>query len=356
MINYDRPKDLSAFQAISKAQKLAFSPIAFQATMCLLRLGILETVAEAGDDGIAASEIAAQRGISEYGVRVLLDMGLSTGLVWCKNSRYVLDKIGYFVLHDEMTRINFDFVKDVCYAAMEDLQASIENGAPEGLKRFGDWPTLYSGLMRLQEPARTSWFSFDHFYSTNAFSEALKIVFATNPRHLLDVGGNTGRWALACAAHDPSVRITIADLPDQTSAARTVTAQTEYGSRIDTFDIDILDPEQSLPTGADTVWMSQFLDCFPEPQIVDILVRAARVLEPDGALFVMETLWDMQKHDAAAYSLNATSLYFTAIANGTSRMYESGDLQRMIGEAGLRVAAVHENLGRGHTLLHCVVD
>ncbi len=353
MIKYDRPKELNAFEAISEAQKLAFSPIVFQATIALLRLGILDAVERAGDVGAAPRDVAAELDLSEYGVRVLLDMGLSAGLVWMNGGRYTLDKVGFFVLHDDMTRINMNFVKDVCYTAMDDLQASIETGVPEGLKRFGRWPTLYPGLTSLSEPARSSWFSFDHFYSTNAFAEALKIVFAAKRRHLLDIGGNTGRWALACAEYDPSVRVTIVDLPEQTRAARELTGRSEHNARIDTFDIDILDPSQSLPAGADTLWMSQFLDCFSEAQIVDILRRCASALEPDGALFVMETLWDLQEHEAAAYSLNATSLYFTAIANGTSRMYSSADMERLIDAGGLRIAARHENLGIGHTLLRC---
>lgn len=354
MITYDRPQGLSAFQAITEAQKLAFAPIAFQATAALLRLGILEAVDKAGEKGVCAHEIAGNLGLSEYGVRVLLDMGLSAGLVWRNGERYVLDKVGVFVLHDEMTRVNLDFVKDVCYAGMDDLQASVENGAPEGLKRLGDWPTVYQGLTALGQPAQRSWFAFDHYYSTKAFPEALQVVFATKPRHVLDIGGNTGKWALACAECDPSVRITIADLPEQTAAARRIIGGTNYADRIDTYDIDLLDPAQSLPEGADTLWMSQFLDCFSEDQVVAILERATHVMGPNSSLFVLETLWDRQEHEAAAYSLNATSLYFTAIANGTSRMYDSIVMQRLIRESGLQVVATHENLGRGHTLLHCV--
>jgi ubiquinone/menaquinone biosynthesis C-methylase UbiE len=327
--------------------------MAFQATTALLRLGILETVAEEGEAGICARDVAEKLGLGEYGVRVLLDMGLSAGLVWMNDGRYALDKIGFFILNDEMTRINLDFVKDVCYAGMDDLQASIENGAPEGLRHFGDWPTIYQGLTALREPARTSWFAFDHYYSTKAFPEALRIVFATKPRHVLDIGGNTGKWALACAEYDSSVRVTIADLPEQTAVARKIIGGTDHGARIDTCDIDLLDPAQSLPEGADTLWMSQFLDCFSEDQIVAILKRAACVMQPHSSLFVLETLCDRQEHEAAAYSLNATSLYFTSIANGTSRMYDSKTMQRLIRESGLQIAAMHEHLGRGHTLLQC---
>ena len=36
---------------------------------------------------------------------------------------------------------------------------------------------------------------------------------------------------------------------------------------------------------------------------------------------VEEPIWDKQRFEAAAYSLQATSLYFTCIANGNSKMY-----------------------------------
>ena len=94
MITYDRPASITAFQAISEAQKLAFSPIAFQASVALVRLGILDAVGSAGEEGARAEELAQRLGLGAYGVSVLLDMGLSIGLVWRRGDRYVLDKVG----------------------------------------------------------------------------------------------------------------------------------------------------------------------------------------------------------------------------------------------------------------------
>ena len=209
MIKYDRPAELSAFQAVSNAQKLAFSPIAFQASIALLRLGVLAAVAETGENGASAAELAERLQLSEYGVRVLLDMGLSVGLVWLSGERYVLDKTGYFLLNDEMTQTNMNFVADVCYEPMSRLQESIEHGAPRGLAGFGAWPTIYPGLRQLPEPARTSWFRFDHFYSIRARKAALDIVFRLATDHgivLLNGGGfEAPNW---------SARISFANLDD----------------------------------------------------------------------------------------------------------------------------------------------
>ena len=46
---YSKPKDISALEAKLEAQKIAFSPIAFQAVMTLLRTGVLELISEAGE-------------------------------------------------------------------------------------------------------------------------------------------------------------------------------------------------------------------------------------------------------------------------------------------------------------------
>jgi hypothetical protein len=49
--------------------------------------------------------------------------------------------------------------------------------------------------------------------------------------------------------------------------------------------------------------------------------------------------------------LNATSLYFTCLANGNSRFYRSDDFLEIIEEAGLVIEERTDNIGLGHTLL-----
>ena len=48
-----------------------------------------------------------------------------------------------------------------------------------------------------------------------------------------------------------------------------------------------------------------------------------------------------------------TSLYFTALANGNSKMYYSEDMVRCVEKAGLHVDKFHDGLGLGHTILEC---
>src|SRR5690554_5157058 len=164
-VNWYEKDRLTALQAKEQAQKLAFAPIAFQAARSLEELGILG-VLETAADGLDATAIATRCGVSEYGVAVLLDMGLSAQIVTQDSQRhYHLARLGHFLLHDDMTRANMDFTADVCYAGMAHLSEAVRTGKPAGLREPGDWSTIYEGLSRLPEKALASWLSFDHFYS-----------------------------------------------------------------------------------------------------------------------------------------------------------------------------------------------
>ena len=343
----------SAFEAKTEAQKIAFGPVMFQAARALVRLGILKLVSEAGGKGIGAARIAEQLGISVYGAEVLLDAGLSMGIVMLRDEKYILTKTGHFVQHDTMTIVNMDFVNDVCYEPFFYLEDSVRSGKPAGLKVFGDWQTIYPGLQFLPEKAKKSWFAFDHYYSDVAFPEIVPVLAGENPSTLLDIGGNTGKFAMYCASRMPGLRVTIVDLPDTLDAARHIVTTNGFGDRINFFTADMLDPSAELPGGSDVIWMSQFLDCFSEDQILSILSRTVRAMNDRSVLYILELFWDRQKYEASSYSLNATSLYFTCLANGNSRMYHSSDFSRLVEKAGLEIVESTDNIGISHTLLKC---
>ena len=72
-------------------------------------------------------------------------------------------------------------------------------------------------------------------------------------------------------------------------------------------------------------------------------------------LYIMETFWDRQRFETASFCLTMTSLYFTAMANGNSKMYHSDDIIRLVKKAGLEILTIHDGLGQGHTILDVVL-
>lgn len=210
----------TGLQAMEYAQWIAFAPVVFQATRTLRELGILKEVDYAGENGIKIEQVRDNLKLPHYGVRVLMEAGLGIGLFTINDEKYALTKTGYFILKDQLTIANMDFTHDVCYEGMFSLEKGIRNGTPEGLKTFGSWKTVYEALAHLEPHVQKSWFAFDHYYSDKSFPEVLPHVYKNKPKTLLDIGGNTGKWAIASVEHDADVHVTIMDLPGQTNMAK----------------------------------------------------------------------------------------------------------------------------------------
>ena len=348
------PRKRPFIEAKFKAQKLAFAPLTFQAAIAMRDLGILAELDRCKEVGITAAAMVDVLKLTPYAVETLLEVGVSAELVQRNDDKYTLSTVGYFVLHDKMTRIHTDFVNDVCYKGAHALKESFQTSKPAGLKEFGDWPTIYDGLSSLPKGVQKSWFEFDHFYSDYAFDIALKLVFKDGPKHLLDIGGNTGKWVQKCVDHLPANKVSVFDLPGQINMIRENVTDEDKVDRLSLYLGNVLDPMMPLPTGMQAIWMSQFLDCFSKDEIIGILKKAARAADENCAIYILEPLWDLQKFAAASYSLNHISLYFTCMANGNSKMYSFAEFKACIAESGLVLTEVHHDLGpHSYTLLEC---
>ena len=87
-------------------------------------------------------------------------------------------------------------------------------------------------------------------YAEGKSDEALERIC----RRLLDVGGNTGKFAIQCAKHDPDVHVTIADLPQQLKLARENIRVHGMESRVDFVAVDVLNEGLDVPD-VDTILM-----------------------------------------------------------------------------------------------------
>jgi O-methyltransferase domain len=345
--------DQTLYEAKAEAQKLAFAPLAFHAALALRDLGVLAALANSGPEGFTAERLAHLTHLPLYGVKVLLEAGMVTDLVALEKDRFRLRKLGLLVLQDEMTRANMDFTADVCYRGMPHLRDAIRTGKPAGLKEIGPWSTIYEGLAHLPPHVQQSWFAFDHYYSDGLFPAALPVVFERQPQRLLDVGANTGKFSLACLGYDASVEVTLLDHRGQLDIARQAIEGSGQGTRAVYHPIDFLNRTAEFPGKHDAIWLSQFLDCFSEAEIVTILERARGALAPKGRIYIVDTYWDNQEHAAARFVLVMTTLYFTCLANGNSKMYHSDDMRACVKRAGLRIEQEVDDLSLSHTMFVC---
>src|SRR5690554_3765305 len=81
---------LSALEAITEAQRIAFAPMIFQTALCLRNSEVLSFLDKQGKRGATLTDILENTELSEYAAGVLLDMGLSGRIVTYSEGIYRL--------------------------------------------------------------------------------------------------------------------------------------------------------------------------------------------------------------------------------------------------------------------------
>ncbi|MCL1959764.1 MAG: class I SAM-dependent methyltransferase, partial [Spirochaetes bacterium] len=173
-------------------------------------------------------------------------------------------------------------------------------------------------------------------------------------KKIIDIGGNTAKWAICCCNYDTQVEVMIVDLPGQTKVAEEKAAEAGFSDRIKSFPCNVLDDETPVPAGADIIWMSQFLDCFSLDEISRIMSKVKDASGQKTDVYILEPFWDKQRFEAASFSLQAASLYFTCMANGNSKMYRYDEFASVIKNSGFEIINVRHNLGSNdYSLIQC---
>ncbi len=267
----------------------------------------------------------------EYALKVVLETCLSAGVVYLiENGRYVLDKAGFCVLTDSITQVNIDFNHDVCYQGLFDLGRCARRRAPAGPEGAGRLADPVPGPVATVRTGRTSWFAFDHYYSDTSFPDIMPDVFATAPR--ASDGHRRQHRQVHAAPRWPTMRrwnCTWSTCQRQLAVADTV------ADRCGRARARLPAPDRPAGRGRAAGRHGPDLD---EP-IPELLLRAGHRQHPPsrgcsaGAAtarcWCMDTFWDRQRYDIASYCLINTSPYFTAMASGNSKIYESDDYVRL---------------------------
>jgi SAM-dependent methyltransferase len=105
-------------------------------------------------------------------------------------------------------------------------------------------------------------------------------------RRMLDIGGNSGEFALQACRRNPRLRATVFDLPVVCRLGREHLAGEPEAPRIEFIEGNALtDP---LPGGFDLVCFKSMLHDWPEDAAGHLLARAAQCLAPGGTLLIFE--------------------------------------------------------------------
>lgn len=160
---------------------------------------------------------------------------------------------------------------------------------------------------------------------------------------LLDVGGGTGIYAIACVQARPGLRAIVWDRPEVLKVAREMAHEHGVADRIELVPGDMFD--DPVPPGADAILLSNILHDWDAPECRKLVGRLAEALPAGGRLLIH----DVFLNDALDGPL-AVALYSAALFTLTEgRAYSAAEYRNWLEGAGLAASPV------APTLVHCGV-
>ncbi|HKL26912.1 MAG TPA: methyltransferase, partial [Desulfuromonadales bacterium] len=150
-------------------------------------------------------------------------------------------------------------------------------------------------------------------------------------RHLLDLGGGPGTYAIHFCLHNPGLRASIFDLPSSREIAERTIRQFDLEDRIDFIAGDF--QEDPFSGSYDVAWLSHVLHGEDEEGCLRMLQKTVEALEPDGLLLVQEFILDDSRDQPvfpALFSLNML------VGTPSGKAYSDAEIREMLGSAGLR--------------------
>jgi SAM-dependent methyltransferase len=161
---------------------------------------------------------------------------------------------------------------------------------------------------------------------------------------LLDVGGGTGIYAIACVQQNPSLRAIIWDRPEVLKVTREMVEAYGVADRVQLVPGDMFaDP---VPAGADVVLLSNILHDWDVPECRVLLKRCADALPPGGRVLIHDVFLNDDLGGPLPIALYSTALF--TLTEG--RAYSAAEYRGWLREVGLKFA------GRiVPTLVHCGV-
>jgi len=217
------------------------------------------------------------------------------------------------------------------YEAIAHLPESLASGRPWTPEGQHD---MFSGF----SPEQQRWFAEGMYANAVHGGRSLaEVVDFSQFQRLLDVGGNSGGYAIALARANPRLRATIFDLEPVRELAMERVAAAGLTDRIN-FAVGSFF-ESELPRGHDVVLLSSILHDWDDDDCMAILGRCYRGIEPGGTIVAAEP---MLAEEATGPDHPAASGLTMVLLGGENRTRTR--IAEMLGHAGFTRPWVSELL------------
>jgi SAM-dependent methyltransferase len=282
-----------------------------------VKLGIFTII---GDKTLRAEEIAKKLRADPRGASALLDALSAMAFLTKKEGAYantpeakaLLVKtspryVGYAIMHHHNL-----------VPAWFKLGNAVRRGKPVRSKKR-DEKELESFLMGM-------------FNMAMAIAPTLaKEIDLRNRKHLLDLGGGPGTYAIQFCLANPMLRAIVFDLPGTRPFATKTIERFSLGDRIRFMPGDYI--EDHLTGSYDVAWLSQIIHSMSPEESRMVIRKAVSVLEPGGLILIHDFILNDTKDSPlfpALFSLNML------VNTAQGRSYSEGEIRDMLAGAGVK--------------------
>lgn len=182
-------------------------------------------------------------------------------------------EFAHIAAHDFIDSFSFltadplEFMKRAGMFRLFDYAKALEN-TPENRKHTARWMQITTMLTRYEAPACLSLLDFSKYLQ------------------MLDIGGNSGEFALQACKINPKLRATVFDLPVVCDIGYDHLRYKPESARISFIKGNAR--ADDLPAGFDLITFKSMLHDWPEEVVRTFLRKACNILEPGGTLLIFE--------------------------------------------------------------------
>ena len=273
-----------------------------------------------GEGSLSGEEIAASLRGNARSVRTLLDAVAAMGLLKKNAEKYSnTDAAKKYLIKTSPSYIGFAIKHHHhLVSAWSKLSQAVKTGKPTRKKRRTG-AELESFLMAM-------------FNNASGLAPAItREIDLSQRRHLLDLGGGPGTYAIHFCQANPNLRATVFDLATTAPFAEKTVRRFGLGSRIDFQSGDYL--RDAIQGSYDVAWLSQILHSLGPERCRIAIENAVSVLDPGGLILVHDFLLNDVHGGPLFPALFALNML---VNTEEGRSYSEGEVKDMLRNAGVR--------------------
>lgn len=272
-----------------------------------------------------AAELALFCQAPEPRVRIMMDAAVALGLVRKKKERYRIARKGAAIVGVPGLK-GMIAHHDVLYRDLADPVAFLRGETEPELAQF--WPYVF-GADGASDPETAATYSKLMTDSQSLVAdETLLMISLSGLEHLMDIGGGTGAFLAAAAKVNPTMALTLFDLPAVVPAAKDLAAELGTTDRLTIVPGSFRD--DPLPHGADMISLVRVLYDHADETVAALLSKVIDTLPAGGRILISEPMagGDTPQRAGDAY------FAFYCLAMNTGKARSADEIASLLSQAG----------------------